>query len=182
LESYEDTLNNLELEDRSADLLGLPAVVQEDYLIRYMLDIETRGSLMNLQRFVDPWCCTLKIYDRKTGEARPKVVDVVETFNYLLGLRVREQKVREGFLTIEGENPAGETVLVIWRKLSGGSDWSTTDNAALNAFVADELRVNPADTEYAAIYINGDTTLEDPHKKILLTEQVFHELMFADAE
>ena len=182
LESYEDTLNNLELENRSADLLGLPVEVQEEYLIRYMLDIETRGSLMNLQRFTDPWGCTLKIYDRKTGEARPKVIDLIETFNYLLGLRVREQKAREGFLTIEGENPAGETVLVIWRKLSGESYWQIMDNAALNAFVANVLRVNPADTEYAAIYINGDTTLEDPHKKILLTEQVFHELMFADAE
>lgn len=28
------------------------------------------------------------------------------------------------------------------------------------------------------IYINGDTTLDDPHKKILLTEQAFHGLMF----
>lgn len=40
------------------------------------------------------------------------------------------------------------------------------------------LGINPADTEYAAIYINGDTTLDDPHKKVLLTEQAFHELMF----
>ncbi len=40
------------------------------------------------------------------------------------------------------------------------------------------LRINPADTEYAANYINGDTTLDDPHKKILLTEQAFQGLMF----
>lgn len=181
LESYEDTLNNLTLEDRSADLLGLPGDVQEDYLIHYMLDVETRDSLVNLERFADPWGSTLKIYDRTSAEAVPKVIDLVETFNYLLGLCVREFKVDSGFLTIEAENPAGETVLVIWRKLSGDSDWAITDNAALASFLADNLRVNPADTEYAAIYINGDTTLEDPHKKILLTEQVFHELMFADA-
>ncbi len=42
----------------------------------------------------------------------------------------------------------------------------------------DTLRINTTDTESAAIYINGDTTLDDPHKKVLLTEQVFHELMF----
>ena len=46
------------------------------------------------------------------------------------------------------------------------------------AFVTGTLRINPANTEYAAIYINGDTTLEDPHKKILLTEQAFHGFMF----
>lgn len=44
------------------------------------------------------------------------------------------------------------------------------------------LHVNSADTKYAAIYISGDTSLEDPHKKILLIEQVFHELMFADVD
>ena len=182
LESYEDTLNNLTLEDRSADTLGLPANVQEEYLIRYMLDVETRDSLVSLQRFEDPWGCTLKVYDRESGEARPQAVDLVETFNYLLGLRVRELKVKDGFLAIEGENPSGETVLVIWRKLSGDSDWPTTDNAALKTFLLETRRTNPANTEYAAIYINGDSTLEDPHKKILLTEQVFHDLMFADVD
>ena len=75
-------------------------------------------------------------------------------------------------MVIEGENPAGETVLVIWRNVEA------MDNAKLNAFVSKTLRINTADTEYAAIYINGDTTLNDPHKKILLTEQVFHDLMF----
>ncbi|GAB6060837.1 hypothetical protein [Desulfonatronum parangueonense] len=40
------------------------------------------------------------------------------------------------------------------------------------------LRIKPADTEYAAIYINGDTTLDDSHNKILLTEQAFLGLMF----
>ena len=34
-----------------------------------------------------------------------------------------------------------------------------------------------SDCEYAAIYINGDTMLDDPHKRILLTEQVFGELI-----
>lgn len=61
---------------------------------------------------------------------------------------------------------------MIWRNVH------TQDNAALEAFLVGTLRINPADTEYAAIYINGDTTLDDPHKKILLTEQAFHGLMF----
>jgi len=175
LESYEDALNNLELEDRSPDLLGLPGVpanVAEDYLLRYALDVETRASLLNLERFEDPFNCTLRIYNRQTGEAEPTVIDLPETFNYLLGLRVRTMQMRDGFLVIEGENPAAETVLVIWRNVK------EKDNKALTAFVTKTLRINPAGTEYAAIYINGDTTLDDPHKKILLTEQAFHDLMF----
>ena len=172
LESYEDTLNNLEMEDRQQDLLGLSDEVQQQYLINYMLDIETRGSLLALERFENPFDTTLKIYNRQTGKAEPKQIDLPETFNYLLGLRVREVKMRDGFLTIEGENPAGETVLIIWRNVA------EKDNAALEQFVTETLRINTADTEYHAIYINGDTTLNDPHKKILLTEEIFHNLMF----
>lgn len=172
LESYEDTLNNLEVEDRQQDLLGLPDAVQEQYLLGYMLDLETRGSLLGLGRFENPFDTTLKIYNRQTGKAEPKPIDLPETFNYLLGLRVREVKRRDGFLTVEGENPAGETVLIIWRNVT------EQDNAALERFVVETLRINTADTEYHAIYINGDTTLNDPHKKILLTEEAFNALMF----
>jgi len=172
LESYEDALNNLELEDRTPDVLGLPKKVTEDYLLRYALDIETRASLLNLQRFEDPFACTLKIYNRQTGEAEPTPIDLPETFNYLLGLRVRSMQMRDGFLVIEGENPAAETVRVIWRNVK------EKNNTALEKFVTKTLRINTSDTEYAAIYINGDTTLDDPHKKILLIEKAFHELMF----
>jgi len=172
LESYEDTLNNLALEDRSADLLGLPEHVQDDYLLRYSLDVESRASLLDLTRFENPFAYTLKIYNRATGEAEPRLIDLPETFNYLLGLRVRTMRRLDGFLVIEGENPVAETVLVIWRNVK------EKDNVALEAFVTGALHINPAETKYAAIYINGDTTLEDPHGKILLTEQVFHELMF----
>ncbi|MCK4505137.1 MAG: site-specific DNA-methyltransferase [Candidatus Aegiribacteria sp.] len=172
LESYEDTLNNLELEDKTADLLGVPQEFADDYLLRYSLDVESRESLLNLKRFEDSFNCMLKVYNRETGEAEPTIIDLPETFNYLLGLRVRTIQMMDGFLVIEGENPAAESVLVIWRNVH------EKDNAALEAFVNGTLGIDPADTEYSAIYINGDTTLNDPHKKILLTEQVFHGLMF----
>ena len=172
LESYEDTLNNLALEDRSADLLGLSEQVQDDYLLHYSLDVESRANLLDLTRFENPFACTLKIYNRASGEAEPRLIDLPETFNYLLGLRVRTTQMRDGFLVIKGENPTAETVLVIWRNVQ------EKDNAALETFITGTLGINPAETEYAAIYINGDTTLDDPHGKILLTEQVFYELMF----
>ena len=172
LESYEDTLNNLALVDRSADILGLPEQVQDDCLLRYSLDVESRASLLDLTRFENPFACMLKVYNRGVGEAEPRLIDLPETFNCLLGLRVRTMRMLDGFLVIEGENPAAETVLVIWRNVK------EKDNVALEAFITGALRINPAETEYAAVYINGDATLDDPHGKFLLTEQVFYELMF----
>ena len=172
LESYEDTLNNLTLEDHEPDLIGLPSDVREEYLISYMLDIETRGSLLNMEYFENPFDCTLKIYNRETGEAESKKIDLPETFNYLLGLFVSKIRKKDDFLTIDGKNPAGESVLVIWRNVK------EKDNAALEKFVTKTLQINTADTKYKAIYINGDTTLNDPHNFIMLTEEIFHNLMF----
>jgi adenine-specific DNA-methyltransferase len=182
LESYEDALNNLDLgTDRAPDLLGLGDQVREDYLFTYLLDVETRGHLMNLNHFRDPWGCQLKIHDPHTGKSEPRTIDLVETFHYLLGITVREVRVQGdggGFLTIEGETSQGDTVLIIWRKLAGESEWPNTTNSDLNKFVTSKLRINPADTEYHAIYVNGDHTLEDPHSKIHCIEEVFYERMF----
>jgi adenine-specific DNA-methyltransferase len=179
LESYEDALNNLDLgTDRAPDLLGLGDQVREDYLFSYLLDVETRGHLMNLERFRNPWGCQLKIHDPHTGKSEPRAIDLVETFNYLLGITLREVRTRDGFLTIEGESPSGETILIIWRKIAGESDWPATTNADLQKFVTEKLRLNPADTEYHAIYLNGDHTLADPHSKIHCIEEVFYERMF----
>lgn len=181
LESYEDALNNLDLgRDRSADLLGLGDQVRVEYLFSYLLDVETRGHLMNLDRFRDPWACQLKIHDPHSSKSEPRNIDLIETFSYLIGLTVRELRVRDGFLTLEGENPEGNTILIIWRKTSedGSSDWQATSEAQLRAFAKDKLRLNPADTEYHAIYLNGDHTLEDPLSKIHCTEEIFYQRLF----
>lgn len=48
LESYEDTLNNLHLtrsKSQQSLLESMPSEAKEDYLLRYMLDVESRGSL-----------------------------------------------------------------------------------------------------------------------------------------
>lgn len=41
-----------------------------------------------------------------------------------------------------------------------------------------KLQVNPADTEYEFIYLNGPHTLADPHNKIHLTEEEFQRRIF----
>ena len=199
LESYEDALNNLDLGvDRASDLLGLGDQLREEYLFSYLLDVESRGHLLNLDRFRDPWGCQLKIHDPHTGRSEARVVDLVETFNYLLGVTVREIRIQgtkekpNAFLTIEGENPDGESILIIWRRLEPNpnigernkTDWPVTDNEDLKAFSATNRGtargLNPADTEFHAIYINGDHTLADPNSKIHCIEEVFYERMFTD--
>ncbi len=77
LESYEDTLNNLELTRTLAQqslLDSMPAGAKEDYLLRYMLDIESRGSLLSVDQFKKPFDCKLKVSVDSAGayEERPQ--------------------------------------------------------------------------------------------------------------
>ncbi|MDZ7830270.1 MAG: DNA methyltransferase [Desulfobacterales bacterium] len=97
LESYEDALNNLEIH-RSEDQGSLlkfagaqgPDRLREQYLLRYMLDVETRESqsLLNIAAFTDPTAYRLKIKRPGSEETREINVDLIETFNWLIGLTV----------------------------------------------------------------------------------------------
>jgi adenine-specific DNA-methyltransferase len=187
LESYEDTLNNLVLSrspDQEAALKQQGAREQAEYMLGYFLDVESAGSagLLNIAEFSDPFAYKLKIATSSAGETKETLVDLVETFNWLLGLKVRHiDTLPGGFVTVTGERRDGKKVLVVWRKL--GAD-AAADNAALQRLF-DKLQINPAetsDTDYAAIYVNGPHTLADPHGKIHLTEEEFHRRMFATEE
>lgn len=176
LESYEDTLNNLLIRPRSkaqADLLDDNPALREDYLLGYWLDVETADSpsLLNIEQFEDPFDYKLNIATGSVGAFKPTRVDLVETFNYLLGLRVKHIDTIRGFKIVTGTNPQDESVLVIWRKLK------EQDNAALEAFM-EKQDYHPRDTEFDHIYVNGDHTLEDPHSKVKMTEIEFKRLMF----
>src|SRR5690606_37028056 len=60
-----------------------------DSLITYSLDLELGPHLLNMGSFKDPW--GYKIYAQLAGEAEVSLhnVDMVETFNYLIGLKVQ---------------------------------------------------------------------------------------------
>jgi len=98
LESYEDTLNNLETRRTGPQqsLLDTPAAhgadgLKEQYLLRYLLEVETRGSqsLLNVQAFSDPTTYKLKVKRPGSDESREVNVDLLETFNWLIGLTVQ---------------------------------------------------------------------------------------------
>ena len=92
LESYEDTLNNLQLRRTPAQgelLSTLPQQAKDDYLLHYMLDVESRGSLLSVEDFKKPFDYTLNVAVDSAGAFEPRKIDLVETFNYLIGLRVK---------------------------------------------------------------------------------------------
>lgn len=179
LEGYEDTLNNLNLrrapeQETALAKAGEPS--RDQYLLSYFLDVESAGSksLLDLAEFRDPFSYKLQIATSSAGETRETTVDLVETFNWLLGLKVKHIDAVKGLLTVTGEKRSGGRTLIIWRTLSSDT---VADNAALDKFLA-KLAVNPSDTEFEFIYVNGSHTLSDPYNKIHLIEETFQRLMF----
>lgn len=157
IESYEDTLNNLHLlrsDNQQSLLASMPKQGKEEYLLKYMLDVESRGSLLSLAHFQKPFDLMLKLSVDSAGAYEEQNVDLVETFNYLLGLRVNhiDLKCEKGFATITGLLPTSEKALIIWR------DVERVDYEMLNR-VCEKLSINPADSEYDVVYINGDHNL-----------------------
>lgn len=101
LESYEDTLNNLEFDDnpdRSKAIEGNPSL-KEDYMLHYLLNVETRGSqsLLNIDAFTDPTAYTLKVKKPGSDGQVEKQIDLIETFNYLIGLRLENMAAPQTF-------------------------------------------------------------------------------------
>ena len=196
LESYEDTLNNLDLrrDERQQSLLDSPAAValREGYTLRYMLDVESRGSqsLLNVAAFTDPTAYQLNVKSSGSDESRLVNADLLETFNYLIGLTViqitaprsfavtfeRDDEKRlqiasfrqadEGpywFRTVTGTSPDGQRVLVIWRKRPGGEDPEGVeqDNVVLDHWFTNKQQFSVRDSEFDVIYVNGDNNLEN---------------------
>jgi adenine-specific DNA-methyltransferase len=154
LESYEDTLNNLHLTRNQSQqdfIETLPQSAKDDYLLRYMLDIESRGSLLSVEQFNKPFDCKLKVTVDSAGAYEERNIDLVETFNYLIGLRVKhiDMQLALGFVSVTGHLPSGEKALVLWR------DVEKLDYDSLNR-LCEKLAINPADSEFDVVYINGD--------------------------
>lgn len=180
LESYEDCLNNLELRRTKAqeDLLTQAKDFREDYTLRYMLDVETRGSasLLNIQRFTDPFSYKLKVSTGTVGETKEVNVDLVETFNWLIGLKVKHIDHIRNVRVVEGTNPQGDRVLILWRNVA------EVPNDKLDEWFKTQ-GYNTRDQEYDVIYVNGDNNLENLRRgdqtwKVRLIEEDFHRLMW----
>ena len=92
LESYEDTLNNLSFKDDAARDQALQSNddFRRDYMLKYWLEFETKSSpsLLNIEQFDDPTAYMLTLKKPGSDEYEEKSVDLVESFNWLIGLHV----------------------------------------------------------------------------------------------
>lgn len=176
LESYEDVLNNLTLvQNKEQSSLLASSDFKDEYMLSYMLDIESRDSLLNVNAFKNPFNYKLNI--TRNNESQEKVIDLVETFNYLIGLHVKTMQTIRGFKVITGvTNERDEETLIIWRNTEEKS------NKDLNDFFS-KMEFSTRDSEFQRIYVNGDNHLEnlktgDDNWKVVLIEEEFMKRMF----
>ena len=153
LESYEDTLDSLEVTETShaqAELLAENPTLAEDYRLRYSLGVETSRSTCLLGKdFKDPFLYTLSVV--RDGARRRVQVDLPETFNFLIGLRLESWRKIDGILAITGTDAEGQKCLILWRNLA------ETDHDALDTWF--DLNREQFTASLDRIYVNGDHTL-----------------------
>ena len=170
LESYEDALNNIEFDDT-----GVQRAMQlEDYFIRYMLKWETKTSatLLNLEALERPF--DYQLVTHANGNAGAAKADVAETFNYLIGLRVRTRKVYQDdgrrYLVYRGDVD-GRDVVVIWRETEA---WEKADYVRDKEFVAKHKLTDGADEAF----VNGASLIRSADA----LEPLFDKRMFEPLE
>ncbi len=201
LESYEDTLNNIVLRGGNYDLLG---TAREGYMLSYMLGAEAddSASLLNVEKLDKPFSYKMNI--TRNLESAERAIDLVETFNYLIGLTVEKSHalvsydadfatgeygavsaaLKEGdtykFKAVEGTVPSGDKTLVLWREMSGDIE---KDNAALDAYFLSL----PNAQSFRRVYVNCDNNLlnlrgNGESWQVILIDEEMKKRMFEDAK
>lgn len=160
-----------------------------------------------MQKFTDPTAYKLNVKRPGSDESCEVNIDLLETFNWLIGLTVQhiaapqtfsaaserdsEKRLRlKGrlkqeaggpwwFRTVTGTTPDGRKTLIIWRKLTGEPE---QDNLVLDEWFTKQ-GYSTKDYEFQLIYVNGGNNLEnlkapDDTWKVRLIEEDFHRLMF----
>src|SRR3990170_3399069 len=176
LEQYEDTLDNNELTPKKQAELKF----ENEYLLKFFLDYETRenSSLLNIEQLKNPFAYKLRVNLEEVGEPQEMIVDIPETFNYLLGLKVKKIKARtlkchpelvsgskgmlkqvqhdkrynSKYLFILGEKE-GKDIAIVWREYE--DNWSEVDFKRDKEFIIKELAPWTPHT----IYVNDQSVL-----------------------
>ncbi len=150
LESYEDALDNLEVQPVSPASQPTFMLDRDDYLLRYMLDHETREARLNIAAFATPF--DYKITTQRSGVKTQTSVDLVETANFLLGLTVTSRRAYQHqdrtYRVVRGNTREDKLVVVIWRNTG------SLDLKQEAAFIQKEILV---DAEPDLIYVNGES-------------------------
>lgn len=185
LEQYEDTLDNIEFLDKDGRLQQTLFSTMRDYMLRYFLNFETKVSpcRLNVDRMATPFAYTLRTR-RETGfdhlpvdedGFREVTVDLIETFNYLIGIHVRRRVTRPHngltYRIVHGVIPDGKTATIVWRNSPKNPVGHEQELEADAAFINEEILREFPDT--GTLYVNGHcfvplaTPIEPEFKKLM---------------
>jgi adenine-specific DNA-methyltransferase len=167
LESYEDALQNLSSEEtlqrsepRAAAHnvhLGVGA-----YRLHYLarLPLEESASMLKLDKLEHPFDYTIEVLTDNGPQTQ--TVDLVETFNWLLGLDVQRLESWENtkdkfnggprlYRVVKGKDRNAKRFLVLWR------DMANLDPKAEREFL--EARLKQQKEPFDRMLINGDSAI-----------------------
>lgn len=156
LEQYEESLENIAF-NASEDAMQ-KALEFNQYIPKYFLEFETKDSqtLVNTAAMQDPWDYKLKVWNGFTYDTE-QAVDLVETFNYLIGLHMQKCITKEinnqKYQFIIGHNNANKKIAVVWRSVK---DWKLEDYKADATALKEELK----SFTYDLLYINDQAHIE----------------------
>jgi len=163
LESYEDALNNLPAP--SGTLLEGRSAAEKDALITYGLDLELGPHLLNLDAFRDPWGYTINAQLAGDAEIKRHRVDLVETFNYLIGLKVHAHGPLEHFdpefERVRHDDGLGKLKVKTWR-----GEKLVASKTGPHVFQRVEGELNPASNggNAARVLVVWRKLTDDPEK------------------
>jgi adenine-specific DNA-methyltransferase len=167
LESYEDALNNISFTPSK----GQKLLEFDDYMLKYMLEWETKDSdtFLNIEKLESPFSYKMSLAQGQ--ETKERLVDLPETFNFLLGLHVKTRRIYQNgkrkYLVYRGKVDHRE-IVVIWRDTKA---WKKKDFEQDKKFIAEQKLTEAADE----VFVNSDSLV--PNAKSL--DPVFKNRMFA---
>lgn len=155
LESYEEALDAIEFEEEQSSLSDY-----KDYFINYLFNFETDSpsNLLDLDNLSIP-----KQYKLKLCSQEDINIDVMKTFNYLIGLEdieVNNKMISGTEYTIYRGKMGGESTLIIWRHKKNVE--------------FEKEREEIEYSEFSNVYINGDSCI--PNARMI--QPVFKNKMF----
>ena len=167
LEQYEDTLNNIEFTE--AGTVQRTLMDMDGYFLRYMLDFETRDSSpcrLNIEKLTKPFDYTLKI--TRGNETIDETIDLVETFNYLLGIHIKQIKTFNNngtyYKTVVGKKDEDD-IAIIWRdteNINLEADKTFIEGTILNGIKPSKTYIN------SDFYVKGAHPIESEFKRLMV--------------
>ncbi len=145
LEQYEDTLNNLYREPKEGNSWFEEKLAADT--IGYIMDMQSQQNWMHTDWMANPFDVKMQI--TRGNEKTEQTIDVVETFNYLIGLNVEKMQWPEvGMQVVTGVTRKGKRIIVIWRNTT-----QITDEQVKKYLDSVDCK------QFKQIYLNGETTL-----------------------